>query len=708
MAAMHSRLASLRCNLLRVTFLLTLARWETVLADPLRLETSTREVGRYEVIEFHLAGVGAYADPFDPAVVEASLTVTSAGATSNVPAFFAQAYDRQRVGGRDWFYPMGLPGWKARFAPLWPGTWTAVALVRDQNGVRTSAPVEFTCVASANPGFLHVNPKDPRWLGFSDGRPFFPIGQNLAFVGSQQYVTLTRAEEIFGRLATNGANYLRIWTGCEDWALAIEARKSAWGRSWERRSPVVAMPGQADRRFVLLTNATTAVSPSHELALRPATRYVVTGKARVEGDARLRLEAQGTVATNLAAGPAGTWIEFRHEFATGPNEHWLSALRFVREGQGTAWVADLSLREAEGGPELLWEADVNRPVRGFYNPLDCYWLDELVVAAQRRGLYLQLCLLTRDLYMSALKDPASPEYSRAVADAQKTFRYAVARWGAFTSVAAWEYWNELDPGLPTDRFYTELGGYLEGTDAYHHLRTTSTWGPSPKDCRHPKLDLADVHFYLRPADANRLSDEVEGVLDRAKWLREQAPGKPAHQGESGLADDQWRLTDEMKRSGELVDFHNMLWASALSGTTGTCLPWWWERLDERGHYPLYRPLSRFIADVPWSEGEVQAMTDMVAEGRVRVVGLRTPRRAWLWFFHREAAWKHVVTAGRTPSVVTGARLELAPWAGRSARIRWWDTRSGQVTSEASAVVIEGKLVIGVPDFDRDVACQVVE
>jgi hypothetical protein len=383
-------------------------------------------------------------------------------------------------------------------------------------------------------------------------------------------------------------------------------------------------------------------------------------------------------------------------------------MRFVRDGEGAAWVADLSLREEAGGPELLWEADVNRPVRGFYNPLDCVWLDELLAAAQKRGIYLQLCLLTRDLYMSALKDPADPEYTRAIADAKQTFRYAVARWGAFTSVAAWEYWNELDPGLPTDRFYTELGEYLEATDVYRHLRTTSTWGPSPKDCLHPKLDIADVHFYLRPADANRLSDEVEGVLDRANWLREHASGKPAHQGESGLADDQWRITDEMKGSREVVDFHNMLWASALSGTTGTALPWWWERLDERNHYPLYQPLSRFVADVPWSGGEVQPLIATAADDRVRVVGLRTGNRAWLWFFHREAAWKHVVTAKRTPAVVTGARFELTPWPGTSARVEWWDTRSGAVVRAEPAALGQGRVVVTAPDFSRDIACAVME
>jgi hypothetical protein len=359
-----------------------------------------------------------------------------------------------------------------------------------------------------------------------------------------------------------------------------------------------------------------------------------------------------------------------------------------------------------GGPELLWEADVNRPLRGFYNPLDCFWLDELLEVAQRRGVYLQLCLLTRDLYMSALKDPASAAYDRAIADAKKTFRYAVARWGAFTSVAAWEYWNEMDPGLPTDRFYTELGEYLEGTDAYQHPRTTSTWGPSPKDCRHSKLDIADVHFYLRPTDAARLRDEVEAVLDRAAWLREHASGKPAIQGESGLADDQWRITDEMRRSREVVDFHNMLWASALSGTSGTALPWWWERLDERNHYPHYQPLSRFVADVPWAGGDLQPLSGTAADDRVRVVGLRTRDRAWLWFFQREAAWKQVVTNKQEPGVLTGVRFELTPWPGGEAQVEWWDTRTGQVVASGKVGAGPGRVVLRAPEFSRDVACRV--
>jgi hypothetical protein len=682
------------------------------LGQELTLETATPNPGCFDVVEFQIGGVGPVADPFDPAVAAVSLEVTSGQRTWSVPAFFSQSYERRRVGSgpaaRDWFYPVGLPGWRARFACPEVGAYEAVAVQRDGGHRWASAPVTIRCRPSDRTGFVRVSLRDPRWLEFSTGQPFFPIGQNLAFIGSQQYVTVSRAEETFARLAANGANYVRVWTGCEDWALAIEARKSAWERSWERQSPVRPLPGNPDRRGVLLTNTSLAVRPSHDVALRPSTAYVVTGRVRGAAGKELRLEVQGTTSPNLRPSTPDTWSTFRHEFRTSAQEHWLSGMRFQPAGTGAAWLDALSLQELEGGPELLWEADVNRPTRGWYNPLDAFWLDELLRAAQHHGIHLQLCLLTRDLYMGSLRDADSADYTRAIADAKSTFRYAVARWGAFTSVAAWEYWNEIDPGLPTDRFYTELGEFLESIDPYRHLRTTSTWGPSPKDCRHPKLDLADVHFYLRPADRGRLRDEVEAVLDRARWLREHAPGKPAHQGESGLADDQWRITGEMQRSAELVDFHNMLWASALSGTTGTALPWWWERLDQRNHYPLYRPLRRFLADVPWSGGEVQPFVGTAAEERVRLVGLRTRTQVWLWCFHREAAWRHVVSEGRSPGVMQDAEFELSDWAPATARVEWWDTRTGEVLGADRVVVEQGRLTLRLPAFTRDVAGRIRE
>ena len=395
-------------------------------------------------------------------------------------------------------------------------------------------------------------------------------------------------------------------------------------------------------------------------------------------------------------------------FQTGPNDLWLPDSSFRLQGAGTAWVSTVSLKEAGGGPELLWEAELNRPERGYYNPLDCFMLDELLQAAEQHHLYLQLCLLTRDLYMDALKTPSSQEYSRAIADARKLFRYAVARWGYSTSVAAWEYWNEMNPGLPTERFYGELGEYLEQVDVYHHLRTTSTWGPSAKDCRHPQLDLADTHFYLRPSDQGLLRDEVDAVLERTRWLREQAPLKPVHLGEFGLADGQWRATKEMQQSNETVDFHNALWASALSGASGTAQFWWWERLDQRKAHDHYRPLSRFLAGVPWTGGQVKTAEISCRDDRLQPVGLQAGPRAWLWIFNRAASWQKVVIERQAPALVEDAELELRQLPAGTYYVRWWDTRLGTIIREGRHATTDRGLPLALPAFRHDIACEVAQ
>ncbi|MBI2948663.1 MAG: DUF5060 domain-containing protein, partial [Verrucomicrobia bacterium] len=669
----------------------------------LELRAPTNTVGAFAMAEFTVTGLTHYADPFDPAVVDLRVEFTASNGQKHVvPAFFAQEYERRRNGEsgapRDWSYPIGAGAWKARFAPSLAGKYTAMAVLKDGRGDSRSTPISFECVPSNAKGFIRVARNDPRFFEFDNGEPFFAIGQNLAFIGEQQHVTVPRAGEIFAKLAENGANYLRVWTCAEDWALAIEARKSAWGRSWSGRGRLVTDPDDPARRCLLVTssNATQEVTPSHPVAVRPATRYVVTGQVRTETDVALRLEVHGSLSPPLKSAEPLVWTGFRHEFSTGARDWRLGTMRFRLEGKGAAWLGDLSLKEESAAAELLWEANMNRAARGFYNPLDCFLLDELLSAAEQHGIYLQLCMLTRDLYMNALTNPASTNYDRAIADAKKFFRYAIARWGYSTSIAAWEYWNEMNPGLPTDRFYAELGEFFEQSDPYRHLRATSTWGPSAKDCRNPKLDVADVHFYLRPIDKARLTNEVDAVIERTRWLREQAPNKPAHLGEFGLADDKWRITEDMKRSSNLSDVHNGLWASALSGASGTALFWWWERIDQRNGYPIYRPLSRFIADVPWNNGEVQKLDATCSDATLRVIGLRAGKRAWCWVFDPAAAWEKVAIEKLDPPERRGLIVELSVGPVASANAEWWDTRGGTIIERRAAALSKGMLRLQVP------------
>jgi hypothetical protein len=679
----------------------------------LMLKTPNNEVGRYEKLELLIEVDRRYDNPFDPWEVDLVVELnTPDGDKMTLPAFYCQDYERRKLnqgrGRANWFYPVGNGTWKARFAPMQTGTYVAAARLKDKTGTIQSQSVRFDCVPSESKGFLRISEKDPRFMEFSDGEPFFSIGQNLAFIGEGQYVTLSKAEEIFGELAANGANFLRIWTGCQDWAMAIEAKKSAWDRSWSREKLVVPIPGSesnpSPRKCVKIDNKSVTVSPSHRVALRPNTRYALTGRFMAENTTGLRINLGRNNWQIPLDSAGGKWQDFERVFTTAENDFWLGQLTIGPAGSGTIWLDSLSLKETPEGPELLWEADVNRPVLGIYNQLDCFILDELLEAAQSNGIYLMLCVLTRDLYMKHLSDDQSDEYETAIQYAEKFMRYAVARWGYSTSVAAWEYFNEIDPGLPTDRFYNDLGDYLERTDIYHHLRTTSTWHPSAKDCRLASLDIAQVHRYMRPGTEEEYKDEVAVVLDRAQFLRKHAPNKPVLIGEFGLADTKWGLSDYMKQDTEGVHFHTSLWASAFSGTSGTAMFWWWELLDQQGAYKHYRPLSAFLADVCFAG--LRRTDAAISRDQLRVLGYQGDDCAYIWISDGRATWWNQMAENKQPEPVADAIVEIRGLRSGTYRLEWWDTYEGRTIRTEQVSCTEDPLHIPVPSFSRDIACKI--
>jgi len=690
----------------------------------IEMEASAKKVGRYEKLELLIRVDARYDNPFDLDQVDlAVLLKTPTGEQISLPAFYCQDYERRKFdqgrGRANWYYPIGEGTWKARFAPMKTGTYSAVARLKDPSGTVQSNRVRFVCTPSSRKGFLRTSRKDPRFLEFSEGVPFFAIGQNLAFIGEGQYVNLTKAEEIFGKLSQNGANFLRIWTCCKDWAMAIEARKSAWDRSWHRRKIIVPMPGSENdpspRKCVKLEGgdgASVTVSPSHPVALRPQTRYVLTGQFRADGPNGLRVDVgRGNGKRAFDAAPKGQWRKFRREFVTGENDFWLGRVALSLTGAGTIWLDKLSLKEAGGGAELLWEADVNRPIRGVYNQLDCFMLDQLVEAAERNGIYLMLCVITRDLYMKSLSDDQSREYQQAIQDAKKFMRYVVARWGYSTNVAAWEYFNEIDPGLPTDRFYTEVGKYLEQIDVYRHLRTTSTWHPSAKDCRHPRLDIGQLHHYMRPGTKENYKDEIAVVIDKTRFLREHAPTKPVLIGEFGLATPKWGLSERMKQDNEAVHFHNSLWASAFAGTSGTAMFWWWDQLDRQDAYGHYRPLAAFLADVSFAglqqtRATVSSLGVLKDNEQLRLLGYQGNDRAYVWLFNPQATWWNLVIEKQQPTEIKGTTIEIQGLQSGDYRVEWWHTYEGKIIEKERVSFMEGALRVSVPPFSRDIACKI--
>ena len=680
------------------------------LSAELKLECLNTKASQYSKVEFRMQPDHECSNPFDPDIVSAHLEITSPdGSKLQIPAFYSQNYEWKKIrqGNRtkDWFYPSDA-GWKAFYTPKVEGVYQAQAFFKEGLQIYSSRKMEWICQGTSKGGFLKVSSRDSRFLEFSDGKPFFPIGQNLAFIGDEQYVSLSKAEEIMEKMGANGANYLRIWTCCEDWAMAIEARKSVWGRSWSGSRNLMPIEVGSTQRCAVLKGekARLEVSPSHAVALKPGVRYKISGSYQLTSNSKGYLDVQGH-----SYGPweskTNSWQDFACEFTTGDNDLWLSRMMFRMTGDGEFRINKLSLKEAIGGPELLWEAEINRSIRGYYNPLDCYMLDQIVEMAERHGIYLQLCVLTRDLYMDSLKDPQSSAYQKAIDDAKKFMRYAAARWGYSTHLAAWEYFNEMNPGLPTERFYREVGEYLEQIDCNRHLRMTSAWGPAPNDYRHPKLDFADLHFYLRPSDHPRLKNEVEAVFERTEYLRKIAPNKPAHLGEFGVADEKWMLREEMKRSPEIVDVHNALWASILSGASGSAQQWWWERLDQRDAYKLYRPVSKFVADLPWTDGVTSAK--IFPPENILSAGLQVKDQVWFWLFDPRASWRESVIEKRTPPLIENISIAVKGLATPKARIEWYDTRTGLVIRKDETPVLNHEIQTSPPSFIGDIAGKVI-
>jgi Domain of unknown function (DUF5060) len=119
--------------------------------------------------------------------------------------------------------------WRIRFAPPAPGEWTMQLLTAAP--AEPSAPVQtnirLNCVKSDRHGWLKVAP-DNRYLQFTDGTPFFAIGQNIAWADVPNLkghagptpVYMGGYEDVYrylNLLADCGGNFVRIvltpWCG---------------------------------------------------------------------------------------------------------------------------------------------------------------------------------------------------------------------------------------------------------------------------------------------------------------------------------------------------------------------------------------------------------------------------------------------------------------------------------------------------------------
>lgn len=171
-------------------------------------------VGRYEKIEMLIDVEADITNPYDPLEIRLDAEIESpSGRAIVAPGFFY----------KDFTYENGIvqstaeESWRVRFTPQEVGEYSYRIAVTTNGETSHSESGQFSVTDSDLPGFVRVDSRNPRYMAFDNGSPYFPIGLN---VGWSTGNTIADYETWLTSLQASGGNFIRVWMA--PWNLSIE------------------------------------------------------------------------------------------------------------------------------------------------------------------------------------------------------------------------------------------------------------------------------------------------------------------------------------------------------------------------------------------------------------------------------------------------------------------------------------------------------
>ena len=175
-----------------------------------------------------------YFNNFNPEEIAVDFEVKEAQSKDGgriFPAFYNLQYRRQINYTREKLLPFGKTFWEFRYLPREPGKYSLRLRVKDRKNAIVTRWRDFTVLPSDLPGTVGISPRNPRYLGFADGRQFWPIGLNIHTnidlrcervfkLGHRPDRGLADYEDYFHAAAANSINSIEIWMA--NWSFAIE------------------------------------------------------------------------------------------------------------------------------------------------------------------------------------------------------------------------------------------------------------------------------------------------------------------------------------------------------------------------------------------------------------------------------------------------------------------------------------------------------
>ncbi len=337
------------CSLIFLTSMLALGA-EGVSQAPLQLRSATANrplVPRFGTLELVLDLSASYSNAFDPDEIDVhGIFISPNNKEFRVNGFLYQPFSRRLDGDTEKLEPAGEPVWKIRFTPDITGDWRYILTAKDRTGSATLPKAGFRVTESQNRGFIRRSANNPRIFLWDDGRPFFPVGENLCWGGKRGSFDY---DTWLPQLAAAGGNFIRLWMS--SWNCALEWSAKERG-DWRAGSYHGAGNYSLDNAWKLDTIFDAAAAKGINLMLCLGT-YGEFNEGGYFGEGQWKANPYNRDNGGPCAKPADFWADpvarrlyqqrLRYLVARYADRTNLAAWEFWNEAQAPAlWVAEMA------------------------------------------------------------------------------------------------------------------------------------------------------------------------------------------------------------------------------------------------------------------------------------------------------------------------------------------------------------------------------
>lgn len=408
------------------------------------------------------------------------------------------------------------------------------------------------------------------------------------------------------------------------------------------------------------------------------------------------------------------------------------------------WGAHAFERLNPAGSDSQWQCGVQTKFAsepGNYNLDNAARADEIFANAQKAGAYIMWTLALHEDWKFP-NDYETNVYAKLVDGCtvgnncqglwrnqqvrellKRNLRYTFARWGAYSSMAIFELYNEADQGFlwPEDSslfdWHTELAKLWKQLDVYQRPVTTSfawtdhftgnnkppaqTWAESNRTWEQlPDLDLVQQHHYSSDQRlAENLIEEAQKTIVFGAGPRQQ---RPFFFGEIGPPAPHWDASDP---NGYF--FTEVAWtAFFFAEAAGSGLRWWLENFKQYGAvYVLpteeldqgYRCFGAFSEAERDNLRDEQHFAAQPVSGNVKVAGYKSSTRGLMMVRDFDADWRN-----QSPTSHDKLELSLSGFDDGQYVVEFWPLQGQSCAplSSATATAARGGLKVSLPSFSR--------